>query len=300
MTPGAGMKAALAAIAIVAVLAGAAPAAETRSIPTPDGAALRYREVGRGAPLLLVHGGLQDYRLWDEIAPVLGQRYRVIAYSRRNHWPGPVTPDGPPDGAADLHAEDMAFLVRALKLGRVHVVAHSAGAHAALFFAAGHPDMVQSLIVNEPPAAGLLSDAAGRQAASGFQAQLQPAQAAFRSGDIELGLRLFADAVGGPGGYARRSSTQLQMMRDNAGAHVADATTTRPRPVFTCETASNITAPVLITRGERSPAYFHAVADALAKCLPDARQVTLSAYHNVPGENPAAFATAVLEFTATR
>lgn len=286
-------------LALLSAFSGAAFAMPTTSVRVGD-TSISFVDRGRGEPILLVHGGLQDYRLWTDVLPTLSERRRVVAYSRRNHWPGPVAPDGTPDGAADLHGEDIAAFLRATKLGRVHVVAHSAGAHAALFFAAQHPEMVRSLVLNEPPAAGVLTTEEARGVLAGFQAQLQPAMAAFRDGEVELGLRRFADAVGGPGGYERRTAAQLQMMRDNALAHVADATTSRPRPVFTCEMAKRIAAPVLITRGDRSPAYFHAVADALARCLPNVRQRTLSASHNGPGEDPGGFAAAVNAFLAAQ
>jgi pimeloyl-ACP methyl ester carboxylesterase len=62
-----------------------------------------------------------------------------------------------PDAAADTHGEDLAAFVRALGLSKVRIVAHSSGAHTALFFAAKHPDMLVCLALNEPPATGLLA-----------------------------------------------------------------------------------------------------------------------------------------------
>jgi pimeloyl-ACP methyl ester carboxylesterase len=53
-------------------------------------------------------------------------------------------------------APTIAAFITALGLKRVNVVAHSSGAHAALFFAAAHPEMIRTLAINEPPAAGLL------------------------------------------------------------------------------------------------------------------------------------------------
>ena len=97
-----------------------------------NGTELSYVEVGRGEPVIFVHGGLQDYRMWLEHLPKFSDRYRAIAYSRRNNFPNEVSPDGMPDGAADAHGEDLAALVRALGLSKVRVVAHSSGAHAAL------------------------------------------------------------------------------------------------------------------------------------------------------------------------
>ena len=57
--------------------------------------------------------------MWAEHLPKFAGRYRAIAYSRRNHFPNDVSPDGMPDGAADAHGEDLAAFVRALGLSRV-------------------------------------------------------------------------------------------------------------------------------------------------------------------------------------
>jgi len=37
------------------------------------------------APVIFVHGDLQDYRMWGERLPKFAARYRAIAYSRRNN-----------------------------------------------------------------------------------------------------------------------------------------------------------------------------------------------------------------------
>jgi hypothetical protein len=81
-----------------------------------NGTELAYVELGQGEPIVFVHGGLQDYRMWSEHLPQFAERYRTIAYSRRNNYPNDVSPDGMPDGAADAHGDDLAALVRALGL----------------------------------------------------------------------------------------------------------------------------------------------------------------------------------------
>jgi pimeloyl-ACP methyl ester carboxylesterase len=40
-------------------------------------------EQGHGDPVVFVHGSLGDYRLWDAQMAPFGERYRVVAYSRR-------------------------------------------------------------------------------------------------------------------------------------------------------------------------------------------------------------------------
>ena len=265
-----------------------------------NGTELAYVEFGQGEPVIFVHGGLQDYRMWLGHLPKFAGRYRAIAYSRRNHYPNEVSPDGMPDGAADAHGEDLVAFVRALGLSKVRIVAHSSGAHAALFFAASHPDMVVSLALNEPPAAGLLVGTEnGAETLKEFAAKLAPAREALRNGDTKNGIPLFVDGVGGPGAYDRRSAADKKMNSDNAASYVADATTKRPRAAFTCNMAKVIAAPVLLSDGERSSSFFFRIIDQLASCLPNSERIVVAgSSHTVPGENPDAYDQAVLAFLA--
>lgn len=258
---------------------------------------LAYLERGKGEPVILVHGGLQDYRMWSKVEDVLSKHYRVIAYSRRNHYPNAVDKNGWPDTAADLHARDLSSMITALRLGPVILIAHSSGAHAALFFAAEHPDLVRALVVNEPPASGLLADTPpDKQIAADFAASLQPAREAFRRGDLASGVALFTDAVSGEGTFAARDQEAQTRLMDNAIAHQADAVSTRPRPIYTCAMAAKIRAPILITNGSHSPRFFHAVTDKLASCVRGAERASFDASHGVPAEQPRHFAEAVLSF----
>ena len=225
----------------------------------------------------------------------LSRHFRVIAYSRRNHYPGVISPEGLPDTAAEVHANDLMQLIGALHLGRVHLVAHSSGAHAALFFAAAHPEMLKSLMVNEPPASGLLAGSPeSLEIARAFGASLEPSRAAFRKGDLAGGVRLFTDAVSGPQAFASRSRNIREMMMDNAVAHQADALSQRPRPVFTCDMARRVTAPTLISNGDRSPGFFHAVTDRLAGCIPHNERLTFHASHTVPLEDQQSYDKAII------
>jgi pimeloyl-ACP methyl ester carboxylesterase len=129
--------------------------------------------------------------------------------------------------------------------------------------------LVHTLSVNEPPATALLLKAAGGpDALAEFRAEMAPAREAFLVGDLERGARLFADTVGGPGTYDRRSEAERRMMMDNALERVADASTSRRALAFTCEMAKRITAPTLLMNGLRSPRIFHRIVDALERCVP--------------------------------
>lgn len=261
------------------------------------GERLAYLEAGTGEPLVLIHGGFQDYRMWLPFMPALARSHRAIAYSRRNHHPNRSDPRGTPDFAVDEHAHDLAGLVTTLGLGPVHLVGHSSGAWTTLFFASRYPQLVRSIVIVEPPAASLLtSSAEDQQALKAFMASLGQALAALKVRDDHSAVRLFADAVGGPGTFERRTAEQKAMMLDNIAAHVADATAQRQRPNFSCTMAQRINAPVLLVNGTRSPLFFHRISDRLADCLPNERRVAIASSHTVPGENPSAFQRELLAF----
>src|SRR5438046_10479209 len=55
------------------------------SVQGPD-VALHYVSVGRGQPVVMVHGGLEDYRAWTaQLAPLSVDPYRASAYGRRDN-----------------------------------------------------------------------------------------------------------------------------------------------------------------------------------------------------------------------
>lgn len=86
---------------------------------------------------------------------------------------------------------------------------------------------------------------------------------------------------------------------DSALSHLADNVSARPRAPFGCDAARRIAAPVLLPEGERSPAFFGRIVDALALCLPGSERVTVAgASHTVPGESPDAYGEAVVAFLA--
>ena len=52
-----------------------------------NGVELHYLEKGSGIPVVLIHGGLGDYREWNPQIERISSDYRVVAYSRRYNYP---------------------------------------------------------------------------------------------------------------------------------------------------------------------------------------------------------------------
>lgn len=266
-----------------------------------NGAELAYVEGGKGEPMVFIHGELQDYRAWMKQLEFFVSDYRVIAYSRRNHYPNTMAKDGAADSNTEVHAKDLAAFISALDLKRVHIVAHSSGAHAALFFAAQFPELVRTMSLNEPPAIGVLrSSPLALSMYRELETKLTASRDAFRNGQLANGVQMYTDAIGGSGRYERLDEDIQRAMLDNALSHAADAIAKESPPLFSCELAKKIKAPVLLVNGSKSLPMFKRINEELRNCLMNNELVEISATHAGPMDNPRAFDKAVREFIRER
>jgi pimeloyl-ACP methyl ester carboxylesterase len=139
-----------------------APAIGMLAVP---GALVRYEVRGSGPLLLLLCGGNSDAAIFEPLADILSAEYRVVSLDPRGNSRSPLA--GPPvDQHIEVHADDAHRLLERLNPagGPVSVFGSCSGGLIALELALRHPEDVGSLIVHEPPAFGLLPDAADRLA----------------------------------------------------------------------------------------------------------------------------------------
>jgi pimeloyl-ACP methyl ester carboxylesterase len=115
-----------------------------------DGAALYYRVVGAGRPLLIIHGSGANADLSSCAERQLSERHRVITYDRRGHSRSGTTPAALP-GYLKRQTDDAACLLRALDAAPAVVVGWSMGGVIALCLALEHPELVSRLVLGEPP-----------------------------------------------------------------------------------------------------------------------------------------------------
>lgn len=109
------------------------------------GLTLRVREWPTdGPPIVLAHGLASNSRIWDDVAQILAQRYRVVALDQRGHG----LSDRPTDGYTfDRVVGDLLGLLDALSLDRPVLVGHSWGGNVVLAFGAAHPDRLRGLVL---------------------------------------------------------------------------------------------------------------------------------------------------------
>src|SRR5262245_32335675 len=106
-------------------------------------------EAGAGDAIVLLHGLGSSQRDWQAQVEELSRTHRVVALDLRGHGQSPRAELGVE--VSDL-AEDVAATLEALHVKQSHVVGWSLGGLVGTVLAAGHPELVRSLvIVNSPP-----------------------------------------------------------------------------------------------------------------------------------------------------
>lgn len=289
-------------IAAVAVLAlGVLSASSARAEwPIPEGARsvevngypITYQETGSGDPLVLVHGSLNDYRIWYAQVPEFAKKYRVISLSLRHYYPEKW--DGKSeDFSVTRHAADVAALIEKLGLGKVNLLGHSRGGAVVLMVAKEHPELIKTLILED--ASGmerLLPDTPEAQKmASETKELVAGLRRNLADGNLEKAAQEFTDGLGGPGTWAKRSQAQKQILLDNMGTGVDSG----ERGNVTCADIAKFKFPVLTLTGERSPKRYPEAFAAAHRCnaaIP-APIVIPNAAHAMNRENPEAFNAAV-------
>jgi pimeloyl-ACP methyl ester carboxylesterase len=259
-------------------------------------APLHYRAYGSGAPVVLVHGMLGDFRAWTNQVDRFSTRFRTVAYSRRYHYPNSAT-GRELDYTVVTHAEDLAALIDALGLGPAHVVGSSYGAAVALALAGRRPEVVRSLALAEPFSESLLT-MAGTPGAP-LRATLAAVRAAFERGDTGEAIRSMIDGLNGAGTFEDLSDVDKQRRGENASALRAQLFSIDDDPSCSPEHLERITAPALLLTGELSTGAFNAIASGVAGSLTHAERMTIpGSSHAVHRGNPAAYNDAVLSFLA--
>ena len=109
-----------------------------------NGIEMNYELTGEGDCLVLIHGAVDNLRMWYGQVPVFSRGYRVLTYDVRGHGETEC-PDGPL--SLDVLAVDLQELLRVLGIQRAFVLGYSMGGRIGLQLALNKPSMVRALVM---------------------------------------------------------------------------------------------------------------------------------------------------------
>jgi pimeloyl-ACP methyl ester carboxylesterase len=149
-----------------------APANWTDGYVLTNGIRMHYWRTGGAGktPLVMAHGSSDDGLCWTHLAKELESTFDIIMIDARGHG---LSDPPKPDDPVDVQADDLAGLIRELKLDRPIVMGHSMGSFAAAAFAAKYPDVPRAVVLEDPnlanrpmtPPPGMSADPQARRAA---------------------------------------------------------------------------------------------------------------------------------------
>lgn len=265
-----------------------------------DGVELHYIAQGQGEPLVLLHGGMGDFRSWGPQMEAFARSYRVISYSRRYSYPNGNALNTR-NHSAFVEAEDLAALLRELRLTSVHFVGTSYGAFVALTYAVESPQTVRSLVLAEPPVLQWVRGSLGGEAVylEFITNVWMPAMQAFENGLVRHAMRLLFDGIRGRPMFDMLTPDLVTDIMRNARSMQALALSSDPFPDLPKTRVRQLDVPTLLVSSEHAIEIHQLVNAELARVLPHAEQAVIpDAGHGSPCENPVAFNEVVLRFLA--
>jgi 3-oxoadipate enol-lactonase len=254
-----------------------------------NGARIHYERTGGGLPVVLLHAGVADLRMWEPQVGPLAKHFDVIRPDVRGFGQSELPPTRwSPDA-------DLLQLIDGLHLKPIHLVGCSMGAEIAIDFAIEHGERISRLVLIGP---GI----GGAQFGPKYPELWTEIEEADKAGDMgalnAAEMRIWLDGPRRPRGYVKEPlrSLFLEMNGANFQNDWKSAPTDSLDPPA-IQRLHEITAPTLVVVGdEDAPPIFDAV-EALMEKVPNARKVVIHDAAHLPNlEHPEEFNSALLGF----
>jgi proline iminopeptidase len=276
-------------ILLLSMLAAAAPLSAQKFVDAGDGVRLWYSEVGKGSPLIVIHGGPgMDHRSLEADLTPLARHHRLIYYDQRGGGESTL----PADTSLltiEHHVSDLEALRRHLGLEKVTLLAHSFGPAIAASYAIRYPEHVARMIFLSPipPRKGKFFEEYG----AALEERLTEDQRK-RAQDLEKSLETTSDATAVCRQYWAIMTPPRLARSTPSGVVKSDLCTAPPEAIRYGMTKTNsatfgslgdwnwtadlrrVTAPTLIIHGEEDAIPMAMVSEWLT-ALPDARIIRL-------------------------
>jgi 3-oxoadipate enol-lactonase len=250
---------------------------------------LAHDDDGSGSPVVLLHSGVADRRMWEPQAARMRKSRRVVRPDLRGFGESPLPPE------SFGFAEDVVGLLDRLGVERASLVGSSFGGLVVLDLAARWPDRVASLVLLCPAFPGLSPTQAADRFAAAEDALIESGDVA---GAVELNVRTW---LGPEAGEETRDLVREMQRRAFDVQLAAESGDQIPEDLPMEPDPGKVTAPTLVVSGDRDMDHFRAIARHLAATILGAELVTLPWAGHLPSLERPDETTALIEdhLTAT-
>jgi pimeloyl-ACP methyl ester carboxylesterase len=256
---------------------------------TLNGARIHYEREGEGLPVVFLHAGVADSRMWEPQVAAFAKHFEVVRPDMRGFGQSEL----PPGRWSPVR--DLLALIDELHLKPAHVVGCSIGGGLAIDFALEHGERVSKIVLVGP-------GVGGADFGQNYPELWTEIEAADSAKDLDAvnqaEMRLWLDGPRRRPGYVKQPLRELFL--DMNGKNMANDWESAPDDRVEPPAAGRlheITAPTLVVVGDEDvPPVFDAV-ELLMEKIPHARKAVIHDAAHLPNlEHPHEFNSAVLGF----
>ncbi|MBL0344029.1 alpha/beta hydrolase [Candidatus Villigracilis affinis] len=254
-----------------------------------NGTKFYYEVSGQGFPLVLVHAGIADCRMWDGQFDTFARQYQAVRYDRRGFGKTAMV-------AGDYSQyHDLYAFLKFLGIEQAILVGCSQGAKTVTDFTLEYPKMTKALVLVAPALGGFIFNGEPPK-------QEEQLELAEQTGDLdlvnELELQIWVD---GPQRTAEQVNPNVRElareMNRIALQTPEDLGNEIPLVPAAVNRLSEINVPALVITGDLDTPRTLAGADFLAQNIPGAKKATMNGVAHLPNmELPEEFNQLVLSF----
>jgi pimeloyl-ACP methyl ester carboxylesterase len=265
-----------------------AAAQESVMLQLKDGA-IFYETMGEGVPVVFLHGGFGDRRMWDDQSAEFAKNYFVVRYDQRGFGKSakPAAKYSP--------VSDLEMLLDHLKIDKAHLVGNSMGGYLAIDFAILKPSRVRSITVV----------AAGPSGLEPPKEDTERIMAVFKVAKDEGLNKATAMWIQNPmvavtSSLPKTAPLLKTMIEDNAGIFEMRFWPFEQTDPPAVKRLNEIKVPALIIIGDKDTPGVQTAAEAAATGISGAKKVVMKDADHLPQMvNPEEFNRIVKEFLST-
>jgi pimeloyl-ACP methyl ester carboxylesterase len=253
---------------------------------------LYYEIVGKGHPLVLIHGFTCNTKVWDDQFEVFAKHFKVMRYDMRGFGKSAL----PTIGKEYSHTEDLKALLNQLGIDYAYIIGSSMGGRIALDFTLEYPEVTKALILVDSSVGGY----------QGWSKTSVKSDESFEKKVKEKGWEVAKESWTKTPSFRKLAwekpdvaLRRKQMMFDYSGWHYVNADPCRNLDPPAIGRLQEIKVPTLIIVGESDSQDFHRIATILKKKIRNSKRITIKEAGHLPSMSaPKEFNEAVTSFLA--